>query len=105
MYRTFDFASPDEHAPRRQETTVSQQALFFMNSPFVIEQARALAALPEMARNQDPTRRIRALYRQVYGRDPSKNEIAHGLRYIAHQSEWERYAQALMMTNEFVFLD
>ena len=105
MYRTFDFASPDEHAPRRHRTTVPQQALFFMNSPFVIEQARALAAGPNITGQQDPKLRLRALYRRVYGRDPSEKESSRGLRFIAHKSEWDRYAQALMMTNEFMFLD
>src|SRR5262249_55466333 len=40
--RIFDFANPDLHIPQRSETTVPQQALFFMNSPFVVERARAL---------------------------------------------------------------
>jgi mono/diheme cytochrome c family protein len=39
-FRTFDFASPDATSPQRHTTTVPQQALFLMNSPFVIEQAR-----------------------------------------------------------------
>ena len=46
LFRTFDFASPDTHSPQRYTTTVPQQALFMMNSPFVIEQARALASKP-----------------------------------------------------------
>ena len=47
MFRAFDFASPDQSAERRPQTTVPQQALFSMNAPFVIEQAKALAARPE----------------------------------------------------------
>ena len=43
VYRTFDFASPDATSARRHVTTVPQQALFLMNNPFVIEQARQLA--------------------------------------------------------------
>ncbi len=43
VLRTFDFASPDTHAPSRFVTSVPQQTLFLRNSPFVIEQARALA--------------------------------------------------------------
>src|SRR5262249_22244613 len=35
MFRTFDFASPDASSPQRYTTTVPQQALFLMNSPFV----------------------------------------------------------------------
>ena len=42
VYRTFDFAVPDATSPRRFVTTVPQQALFLMNSPFLHEQARRL---------------------------------------------------------------
>ena len=45
LYRTFDFAVPDATSPRRFVTTVPQQALFLMNSPFLHEQARRLAAM------------------------------------------------------------
>ncbi len=48
LFRAFDFASPDATSPQRFTTTVPQQALYFMNSPFVIRQARALAARPDM---------------------------------------------------------
>ena len=44
MLNAFDFASPDQHAPMRFVTTVPQQALFFLNSPFVAEQARHAVA-------------------------------------------------------------
>src|SRR5436309_11886601 len=43
----FDFANPDLPTGRRHETTVPQQALFLMNSPLVIEQAKTLVALPD----------------------------------------------------------
>src|SRR5581483_6181485 len=43
LYRTFDFASPDTHAPQRYTTTVPQQALFLMNSPFAVARAKAVA--------------------------------------------------------------
>ena len=45
LYRAFDFAVPDATSPRRFVTTVPQQALFLMNSPFLHEQARRLAAV------------------------------------------------------------
>ena len=57
FFRVFDFASPDQTAERRPQTTVPQQALFAMNSPFVIEQAKALAARPEVASELDVERR------------------------------------------------
>ena len=49
LMRTFDFASPDAHSAMRHVTTIPQQALFLMNSPFVVQQAERLAARPEIA--------------------------------------------------------
>ena len=54
-YRTFDFPSPDISAPMRPTTTVPQQALFLLNSPFLLDQARALAARPDLARSRSTT--------------------------------------------------
>src|SRR5205823_8449457 len=71
MFRAFDFASPDQSAERRPRTTVPQQALFSMNAPFVIEQAKALAARPEVAAATSPEARIAALYRAVLTRSPA----------------------------------
>ncbi len=34
LFRTFDFANPDATNPQRYLTTVPQQALFLLNSPF-----------------------------------------------------------------------
>ena len=45
ILRVFDFANPDLHVPKRSQTTVPQQALFFMNHPLVLERARRLAAV------------------------------------------------------------
>ncbi|MDB6029124.1 MAG: hypothetical protein JWM68_5347, partial [Verrucomicrobiales bacterium] len=39
LFRTFDFANPDSTSPQRFYTTVPQQALFLLNSPFVVQQA------------------------------------------------------------------
>ncbi len=42
LFRTFDFASPDVSTAQRPQTTIPQQALFALNSPFLLDQARAL---------------------------------------------------------------
>jgi uncharacterized protein DUF1553/uncharacterized protein DUF1549/cytochrome c len=114
MFRTFDFASPDTHSPQRFTTTVPQQALFLMNSPFLIEQAKHIAARPEIA--SGPTeQRLHQLYRLLYGRTPTDSERERGLRFIQEVATekvgpnglgaWEQYAQALLMANEFAFVD
>jgi hypothetical protein len=85
VFRTFDFANPDIHTPMRVNTTVPQQALFLMNSPFLVEQAEQLAARESVAQKVMPEERIAALYQAVYQRDPAPEEIDLGKRFVEHQ--------------------
>jgi hypothetical protein len=82
LFRTFDFASPDTTNAQRHETTVPQQALFMMNSPFVVDQARHVAARPDVLAMQEPARRIRYLYRLLFGRLPTTQEVSLGERFL-----------------------
>jgi len=111
LFRSFDFAVPDQCVERRPRTTVPQQALFAMNSPFVQEQARAVA----MASARDGANeagRVAWLYRRVLGREPAEAEIRRALRFVGDapddgktQGVWEQLAQALMVSNEAAFVD
>ena len=82
LYKTFDFAVPDMHSPGRFVTTIPQQALFMMNSPFIMEQSGKLAELSEIQREEKPERRIQAIYRRVFGRDATAKELALGVAYV-----------------------
>ncbi|MEI6233027.1 MAG: PSD1 and planctomycete cytochrome C domain-containing protein [Planctomycetota bacterium] len=82
MFRAFDFASPDTHSPMRYNTTVPQQALYMMNSPFVIDLAKQLAARPEIASEHDTTAKLQKLYRATLGRPASPGEAALGAKFI-----------------------
>src|SRR5262249_52653098 len=82
LFRTFDFASPDAHTPQRHTTTVPQQALFLMNSPFLIEQARHLVARPDVAGRADPGQRIARLYPPLSRRAPQPGGAALGGRLV-----------------------
>jgi hypothetical protein len=115
MFRAFDFAIPDQCAERRPRTTVPQQALFAMNSRFVMEQARAVAADPQIAGAAEPDQRVEALFGRVLGRLPTESEVASAVRFV-HQAEqdtfpqngltaWEQLAQVLLMSNEAMFVD
>lgn len=111
VFRSFDFADPDTSAPERPQTTVPQQALFGLNSPFVIEQARRLAGRSYAASDNDAGR-LQDLYRRAYARDPSPAEVELGLQFVQNAptekitlSPWDRLAQILLLTNEFVFVD
>jgi hypothetical protein len=76
MFRTFDFAGPDTHSPKRPYTTVPQQALFLMNSPFALEQAVYLAARDEVQQAATDDERIVQLFRLALGRVPGGEELA-----------------------------
>jgi hypothetical protein len=101
LFRAFDFASPDATSPQRFTTTVPQQALYFMNSPFVIRQAKALAARPDVGPADsvlsapavslsNPSKgaeaRVRQLYRMLFAREATPEEVATGLQYVGAES-------------------
>ena len=114
VFRTFDFASPDSHSPTRFTTTVPQQALFLMNHSFVWDQATALIRRPDIAALTDE-QRIERLYQVLFSRSPDTEERAWGLEFVhwvpfttdssTQDKAWVSYAQTLMMSNEFMFID
>jgi hypothetical protein len=79
-FRMFDFANPDIHVGQRHATTVPQQALFFLNNPFVAERARALGAFDERTPAET---RVLHLYKNIYQREPTKEEVKDALAFIA----------------------
>src|SRR5262249_8176241 len=81
-FRVFDFASPDVSTPMRPQTTVPQQALFGMNSLFVVQQPRALAARPEVGAAGASADKVQALYRLIYSRTADADEVAVGTRFL-----------------------
>ena len=78
LFRTFDFASPDTSTPQRYTTTVPQQALFLMNSPFVVEQARHFVAPCRRGGLTKDEAKIDRMHRLAYGRAAEADEIALG---------------------------
>lgn len=115
LFRVFDFASPDQSQAQRPRTTVPQQALYLMNSPFALDLARSLAARPQIREAVDGKQKIQALYRIVFQRTASDDEVAVAEGFIRDAeaaaregdklSPWERLAQLLLMTNEVAFVD
>jgi hypothetical protein len=107
LYRTFDFPSPDATSPQRDLTTVPQQALFMMNNPFVLECASQVLRRPELTNEKDHAKKVERLYRLLYGRQPLEAELALAREFIGARSDvvWQRYVQALLLANEFVFID
>ena len=112
VFRAFDFATPDQSVERRVRTMGPQQALFALNSDFMITQARALAARPELANATDSSERLVALYRLVYQRDPLADEMKLAAEFLGQPADgasklsvWEQLAQVLLSSNELMYVD
>jgi hypothetical protein len=82
VFNQFDFANPDITTGKRYETIVPQQALFMMNSPLVVEQARNIVKRDDFQETIGPVERIKLLYDLIYQREPTKVEIELGLNFL-----------------------
>ncbi len=78
--RAFDFANPDLHIPQRPETIVPQQALFTMNHPFVLQQARTLAAM--VSSSDTAVEKVQQLYERVFQRRATEDELNQAISFL-----------------------
>lgn len=82
LFTQFDFPNPNTPSGRRYETIVPQQSLFLMNSPMVVETARALVQNPAFRALDSDTARVEALFLSIYQRPPSLEETDLCLAYV-----------------------
>ncbi len=117
FFGAFDYPNPGVITGQRAQTTVAPQALFLMNSPFVLEQAAALAdRIGKM--DGDDEARARAAWQLVLSRPARADEISRALAYVnalegdlralgdesPRRSAWTRMCQTLFASNEFLYL-
>src|SRR5215467_13854760 len=88
----FDFANPDMPSGRRHETTVPQQALFLMNSPLVVEQAKKLVTLADFNKCESSELKVDFLYQRVYQRPPRPEEVKLGIEFVTEKPETDNLA-------------
>jgi hypothetical protein len=117
LLRLFDFPDANITSDKRTETTVPQQQLFVLNSPFMQQQARALAArILENKNLPDSEARIHEAFRLAFGRGASPAEMELLFNYLQAEdprevraentlSRWERLAHNLLASNEFMYID
>lgn len=107
LYRVFDYPSADATSPERSVTTVPQQALFLMNNPFAIGCARQTLQRAEATGASRMSDKVDRLYRLMYGRTATLVEQQLASDYLGGGDavSWQRYVQALMLANEFAFVD
>ncbi len=98
----FDFANPNATSERRVETSTPLQRLYLLNSSFVERRAEELAC--RVSKQPDDAARIREAYRVLFQREPLREELRLGLEFVKDgHVAWQRYAQVLLVSNEFVY--
>lgn len=113
LLRLFDFPDPNITSDQRLTTTVPLQQLFVLNSEFMTNLAKDIAHDAQSISDNDDSERIIALYEKLYSREPTSSELEIGRRFVQNTeptpgtqlTRWERYAQALLAANEFMYLD
>ncbi len=115
LFEVFDFADPNLVMGRRNVSTVATQALYLMNNPFVMEQARHAAQAALAVPGLDDTGRVDRAYQVALGRLPTERERQLALRVIAASGEeasregrlaaWERFYQALLACIDFRYVN
>jgi hypothetical protein len=116
----FDGANAAMNVERRTVSTVSPQALYLMNDPWVADMATTVIERSEIAAETNISRRIQSLYKLVFGREPAPAELELGQNFIERATaeplsrgngssetveSWTVYTQALLLSNEFLFVD
>jgi hypothetical protein len=116
LLRLFDFPDPNITSDGRPVTMVPLQQLFVLNSPFMAASAKALAARCCTA-VPDDRERIRHALKLTLSRPATDKELQQGLEFLSglpqpdnkpnrlSLTNWEQYAQILLSTNEFMFID
>ncbi|MBI3464134.1 MAG: DUF1553 domain-containing protein [Planctomycetes bacterium] len=111
VLQTFDCPETTRHVEQRSVTTTPLQQLFFLNSPFVLKQASAIAHSASGESPIDGHRAIREVYRRILARDPTSDEsrdaerLLDGLSELSVQQRWAMLTQSLLVSNEFLFVD
>ena len=104
---------------KRDVTTVPTQALFLMNSPFVMKQSEQLARRILEPKGLNPAARIDLAWRFALGRLPNDHERSDITRYLAEYRKtleagdhkgntnlacWTSVCQTLFASGEFRYV-
>ena len=105
LFDVFDAANPNAVVGRRPVSTVAPQALYLLNSPFVMEQAAAAAERLLAEQPADPAARINHLFRQTLNRPPSEAERAVVLATVSEPTVDPSHAWTMVYQSLFGCID
>jgi len=106
MMMAFDAPIPFSTVGRRNVSNVPAQSLVLLNDPLVHELAERWGRRV-CAEATEPAERIRLMYLECFGREPTDAERTRCQEYLAAQDRaiaWKELAHALWNVKEFVFV-
>lgn len=119
LLRLFDFPLMRATVAKRPTSIVPQQYLFMLNSSFMRDRAKQFVNRleKEVAKSEadlDQAATLKAMiemaYQILYSRNPTQNETSIGVEFLTGSGKekprvlWERYAQVLLSSNEFMYV-
>ena len=121
VLQAFDFADPSVLSGDRTHTTVAPQALFMMNSKFILENTRVFAEQIMHQTHLDQPEKVNLIYERVFSRPATEEETARALDYLKlyrgelealklsqeekAQLTWQSLCRVLIASNEFLFVN
>lgn len=118
LFQQFDFPDPAVPSGQRASTVITPQALWMMNSDLVGQAAARFALRLLDARDLDDEGRIHEAYRLAFGRQATSQEISRDRKFLSgyasmepvrpqaiRRDAWAALCQALLSSNEFLYLD
>jgi len=110
--QTFDGPDPNACTATRDSSVTSLQALYFVNDPFVHEQAASFAR-HLLEKGTDDSSRLDEAFLAALGRRPAQDESTIMLAHLntirskigTDEAAWASLTRSLFRLNEFLYLD
>ena len=111
LLASFDFPDPNIHCERRSTTTTPLQQLFVLNSSFMRQQAQGLYQRVQAEAGPSVAEQVTYAHLLLFARKPTTAEMEIASRFLekagsnSQAGYWERYLQALLSSNELLYVD
>jgi hypothetical protein len=125
ILEAFDAASTEPNCEARIASTVTPQALVFMNSDFIVAQSEAFAARLRNDVGDDGKEQVVRAWRLAFAAEPTEKQVREALSFLTEQTAYFRanapkadkqptapelralavFCQALLSSNRLLYVD
>ncbi len=121
VLQAFDFADPSVLSGDRTHTTVAPQALFMMNSDFIMQHTKDFANEIIHEAHLDEPAKVNRIYERIFSRPATVMEKKQAINYINQyrldlkplkiseeekkRRTWQSLCRVLIASNEFLFVN